>query len=472
MTRRFVPALVAFVLCMIVQPACAPASRPSATLRASGVVRVAPPTGQQESDRASILAALERAQPGDTIQFARGLYLVGELIRVAKAGITFVGHAEGTTLRGCRADVYEELERDVVRIIQDLRATPPRATPNDMSTALFRCGLLELTGGYAFVHRLKFEYTHTALILGCCAADLVVRPTDGGYRIENNTFENLDVAILMFLSSTVPTVVRDNKFSNTFHAISGAGSHVQVLDNEILASEPERIPGRGVPGFAIGLGSGRGDNLDAAANSCQNLIAGNRIEGHPDGIVVGGLPGTTCRRNVIRDNTLVFHRIRYTATAPWAAILFPTARADSTVVGVPIALVSSPDPTGQVGLTEDNLIERNRVIGGAGIGIELSRASRNRIVNNTVSDIARREPYPGNTLGPPPQWEAANGSGIWISPGSNGNEVLGNTFTAIASSAVVLHGDSNQVNTLSARDTVIDMGKANRISGSGGTIRR
>jgi hypothetical protein len=66
----------------------------------SDTVHVAPATGERTTDRASILAALERATPGDTILFARGMYLVGRVIPVSTPGLTLLGHSQGTTLRG------------------------------------------------------------------------------------------------------------------------------------------------------------------------------------------------------------------------------------------------------------------------------------------------------------------------------------------------------------------------------------
>ncbi|HUE77451.1 MAG TPA: DUF4440 domain-containing protein, partial [Longimicrobiales bacterium] len=112
---------------------------------------------------------------------------------------------------------------------------------------------------------------------------------------------------------------------------------------------------------------------------------------------------------------------------------------------------------------EDNLIERNRIMGVKGVGIALNRASGNRILDNTITGIERREPYPGDNWGIPPTWEAANGSGIWLSPGSGENEIVGNRFDNIAAAAVVLEGDSNHVELQSAVDAVLDLGRANGI---------
>ena len=41
------------------------------------IVFVARPTGEFQTDRASIKAAVSQAEPGDIIQFAQGTYVIG-----------------------------------------------------------------------------------------------------------------------------------------------------------------------------------------------------------------------------------------------------------------------------------------------------------------------------------------------------------------------------------------------------------
>ncbi len=134
-------------------------------------------------------------------------------------------------------------------------------------------------------------------------------------------------------------------------------------------------------------------------------------------------------------------------------------------------IAGPPREKGGEALIEDNVIEGNHILAAEGLGIEILRASRNRIVNNTITDIRRRDPFPGNTLGPPPHWRDANGSGIWLSSGSEENQIRGNIFEEIASHAVVLEGDRNRVEARSAGDAVRDLGRGNRVSGAG-SLRR
>jgi hypothetical protein len=440
---------VALVLLVLVraEPASAQDSWGAAdllwsTLR-TDTVHVAAPTGEMDTDRASILAALEAVRPGGVVQFAPGTYLVGEVVQAGTRGVTLLGHPGGTTLRGCDPAELEELEREAARA-------------GDLPTRIAivrRCGMLELTGGRWTVSNLTFEYTRMGLILGCCHGDLVLRPTEGGYHIEGNTFRHSGNAIRAGLLSSDTTVIRGNRFIDTYHALSALASHLRVLDNNISATERARVT------FAISLESmptWHDPASTPAATSCEhNVIARNRIEGHPEGITVVAYPGRSCRNNVIRDNIIVTP-----GTHP----------DDSTWVGVPLILENSPPVGGQreqgreAGTLADNLIEGNRIVGADGLGMIVYQASRTHIVNNTITGVRTRDPFPGNTIGfSDERWREANGSGIWLSPGSDGNEIVGNTFEDIAAHAVVLEGDSNRVELRSPSDSVRDLGSGNQV---------
>lgn len=431
----------------------------------AGLVHVAAPTGIGEVDRASIVAALARVEPGGTVHFASGTYLVGELIPVRTGRIALQGHPDGTVLRGCDPAEYEEVEREFVAVMS---ASGPAAGWPIVS----RCGMLELTGGNVAIRGLTFEYSRMGLLLGCCHRGGRYGPSDGGYLIENNTFRNSGNAVRAILASPVPTVIRGNRFVNAFHALSAAVSHLHFLDNELTVPEPEAVPGMRYAGFAIAIAPlppAPEDAQDPSPRSCEhNVIAGNRIDGYVDGIVLIAEPGTRCTNNVVRENTITVRRARYPEHWPYAE-LYPLADVvDSSFVGVPLILaggmaVSGP-PTDSVppAVLADNLIEGNLILGAEGIGIEVLGASRNRIVNNTIRGIRARDPFPGNSPGFTPGWQAGNGSAIWISPGSEENEILGNTFEEIAADAVVLEGANNRVQTRSASDRVLDLGRANR----------
>jgi hypothetical protein len=437
MIRRPGVVLALSAMACAAQPACASAVHASAATTATEVVRVAPPTGESATDRASILAALEQVRPGGTVQFAPGVYLVGEIVPLPTTRVTLLGHRDGTTLRGCDPAAYEAMERDAAAAGDDWRAR---------FDAVRRCGMFELMGGHATVRGFTFEYSRMGLMLGCCHVERERRLTDGGYLIENNIFRNSGNGIRPGMLSAEPTVIRRNRFINTFHAISAMGGHLHVLDNDISVPEPERVPGVGHPSFAISL---CGDH---------NLVAGNRIEGHPDGIELFAW-GEGCRHNVIRDNTIAVSRVPLLASRLYADLVRIADFADSTIVGVPLLLING---SGEAPL-EENLIEGNRFLGAEGIAIELSGGARNRIVNNTFSAIRVRDPFPGNVLGAPPAWEVANGSAIWVSAGSVENEIIGNVFEDVATEAVVLEGDRNVVETRNVADAVRDLGSGNRV---------
>ncbi|MBD3617105.1 MAG: hypothetical protein HUJ22_11095 [Gracilimonas sp.] len=123
----------------------------------SDTLYIALPTGELETDRASILTALEQAEPGVTVQFATGTYLVGEVIQIATPGLTLLGHQEGTVLKGCKLEEYKAAEQEIIE-----------AEGGFVREAISRCGMFELTGGGVTVHGLTFEQTRGGLMLGCC----------------------------------------------------------------------------------------------------------------------------------------------------------------------------------------------------------------------------------------------------------------------------------------------------------------
>ena len=422
-------------------------------------VQVPPPTGSMERDRANLVAAFDRAEPGDTIQFAAGLYRTGPVIRVATRGLTLLGHPNGTVLRGCDPEEYEANERRLIAA----EGRPSREV-------VARCGIFELSGGHVSVRRLAFENARLGLLLGCCHLEPRFEKTPGGYVIEGNTFRNSLNGIRPW--TTEPSVIRGNTFVNTFHAISGVGSHLHVLDNTISVPDPSLVAGVGHPSFAISLGPLPGPAADALGleeNGEGVVIAGNRIAGHPDGIFISVYPGSSFKGNVIQNNSIVVTRVPIPAGGARSYIVDVTEDTDRTVVGVPIGLyvrsfsgAAAPDlPDGSF---DDNLIAENRIVGAEGVGLVLQRGRGNRIVGNVLRDVSRREPFPGNTVASGSElWGEDNGSGIWVSPGSDHNQILGNVFERVAGPAVVVRGDRNLV-LLSPVDSVLDMGEGNRVA--------
>jgi parallel beta-helix repeat protein len=442
------------------------ASTAAARQQHPSVINVAPPASNVETDRASIIAALERARPGDTVQFEPGTYLVGRLIPVATSRLTLRGHADGTVLRGCEPADYDAMSREFVGL---LAAPPDPANPGAAWDVVSRCGMLELTGGHVTIRNFTFEYGRLGLLLGCCGAERAFRATDGGYLIEDNTFRNSGNSVRAILSSPARTVIRNNRFINTFHALSAVGSQLHFVDNHVAVTDPAEVPG-GMPGFGVSIGSIPPDvSTDLAAGACDgNIIARNHVEGHPNGIFLNAGAGSTCTGAEIRDNTIIVRRGPYRASWPYAPLVPLDHPSDSTIVGVPLTLWGESGDGVADGRVTNSLVEGNRIAGAEGVGMELRGATRNRILNNTISGVLRRDPYPGNVDGPPPQWgDEHNGSGIWVSPGSDGNEIVGNTFEGIAGAAVVLRGDGNVVELVrSPSDAVRDHGTGNRVSTS------
>lgn len=426
------------------------------------VVEVAAPTGHQTTDRANITAALEKVRPGETVQFAAGTYVIGEFITVLTPGVTLQGHPDGTILRGCDPATFDDIE-----------------------TAQAACNGLALAGERQTARGLTFEYMWDTLWIGCCL-DLRVpdavpqRPHVGGHLIEGNTFRALVNGFRVIGDFPEPVVIRDNEFVNVWHAGGVNGRTAHVLDNRISVPDPSQVPPNGFAGLALFIQPH--DVLLGEAFTCAgNVIEGNRVEGHPEAITIAIFRGDgSCHDNVIRDNTITTSRVRFSRVRWGADIVDPS---DSTFVGLPITLAdiademaevfrsqrlppaeANPTDVAQGGRLYGNLIEGNIISGAQGLGIEIRASSRNRIVNNEITGIVQRDPFPGNSMSfAPPGWGGANGSGIWISKDSRANEVVGNSFEDIAGPAVVIEGDGNMVETMGEGGEVRDLGRANQV---------
>ncbi|HSM06534.1 MAG TPA: right-handed parallel beta-helix repeat-containing protein [Longimicrobiales bacterium] len=429
------------------------------------LVRVAPPTGT-ERDRDAILDALDSVPPGGTVQFEEGLYLVGEIVVVETPGITLQGHPDGTTLRGCELERFARMEEEMGRVMETVQAALASGSvpdPDDLEAAeaiVRGCGLFELHGGGIAVRGFTVDQSRSGICLNTCSgADAPVEPgwEHGGYLVERNVFRESANGVRGRLLSDDRSIIRTNTFINTYHAVSMGGRNVHVVDNEITAPEPARVPESGLVSFAIAFGGE------------DHLIAGNRIGGHPEGILMATLPGEVARGNTIRDNRITVARV---AVPSEGAALLPMSNAeDSTFAGVPIAFAyvairlpgSDPDEELQPGHFVENSIEDNEIHGAEGVGIHIENGVGNRIRGNTIRGVVARVPYPGNTLGSSPAWPRANGAGIWLSPGSTGNEVTDNVFVDVRGPVVAIEGDGNRV-TVEADARVLDLGEGNTTS--------
>jgi hypothetical protein len=391
---------------------------------AAATVHVATPTGDRGTDRSSIIAALEEGQPEGTVQFGPGTYVIGSstlaLIDVTAPGITLLGHPQRPTLRGC--------------------------SPNEFNVD--DCHGLELTGGHQTVRDITFEYFTYSLNVGGlgyrCTAPGQCAPD--GYLVEGNTFRNV-MGMGARGNWEEPTVIRRNTFIDVLHAVSIIGGIVHVLENDVSVTDPEQIPSFGHPGGAISILA----YSDFMAPRCDsNVVADNRIVGHPESINVrltDAHEAKSCRDNVIRDNAIVNSRFPENPSFPYAS-------------GA-ILLINE---TGRDGLIEGTLIEGNQIVDSEGVGIAVFRAFRNRIVNNTIRRLGLEDPRLLHERVPQ---AAANGSAIWIAHGSDGNEVSGNDVADIAAHAVVLEGRGNVVVSGLTGDSVRDVGSGNRVTRPG-----
>jgi hypothetical protein len=410
-------------------------------------VFVAAPTGVSETDRGSIEGALGQVEPGGTVLFAPGLYRLGPMIRVDVPRVTLLGHPGGTTLRGC----------------------DPEEFVGDPMVDALACHGLELAAPEQTVRGLTIEYSWHGLFVGCCfPSDLAEMESGesqewdqpGGHVIEGNTFRYSPNGLRVIGELAAPAVVRGNRFIDVYHAIGINGGPVHFLDNDMLVREPQRVPVTGYPGDVINVLPFAGPAYEREDHSsCRgNRIEGNRIDGYPDGIAIRVWdPGTSCRENTIRNNSIRLGRVVFRnpdlprVTAPY----------DSTLVGVPIRLENGvgDDSTALAG----TIVEGNEILGAQGLAIALEGAFQSSIVGNRIVGVVAREPFPGNTVGiDDDPWRHANGSGIWISMGSSGNQILDNTFEDVAAFSVVVDGNDNVLAPVGPRVRILDRGSRNR----------
>lgn len=122
-----------------------------------------------------------------------------------------------------------------------VRVDPPTGERDADRASLLAA--LEEGGGHGTVRHLTFELSRLGLMLGCCATEGRFRQSGGGYRIESNTFRASVNGVRTVLSSAEPIVIRENRFIDTFHAISAADSHIHFLDHDVSAPPSVARPG-------------------------------------------------------------------------------------------------------------------------------------------------------------------------------------------------------------------------------------
>ncbi len=395
-------------------------------------IQVAAPTGDRATDQASLRTALAAVTPGGTVQFGTGTYLIGGSgIAVATPDVRLAGHPDGTVLQGCTTDQIGTMSEE----------------------AFFaECRGLFLTGGRQAVSGLTFEQFNIALTIMGLADSSEATPlwnAEGGHLIEDNTFRN-SVSLETYVHADSAVIFRRNRFRNTYHAIAIMGGDVHFLENDVAAPEPGRVP-FGWPSLAIGVRPQPG-------MPCSGIrIEENSVTGHTDAVVIGVLPpdgpGGVCEGISVLNNTIQMLPVVHSKEAG--------PMAGTPAVGVPIRLINLQAAVGTGAMTfpmpappggwpasfadaavRNNVVEGNQIDGAKGVAIELIFASGNRVVNNRIGAVtaftdAEYQAIAAGPFGIGPGfwlklggWPAANGTGVWMSQGSEGNTVMDNGVPA------------------------------------------
>jgi len=415
------------------------------TTRESADVTVPAPTGVMEQDRAAVQSVFDSVRPGQTVEFAAGRDVLGAGVRLTVPNVTVRGHPDGTVLRGCEPEAFDVTEAEVFSIV-------------------FNCAGFYIEAERQTVRGLTFEYMWHGIFIGRFplspekAAETQELPplSVGGQRIEGNTFRATSNGMRVLGIGDSVSVVRDNDFIDNFHAIGIYGPPVHFVGNRVRVENPRGVPTSKVPGSAI--------LVSAQDTDCRgHLVADNSVEGHAGAIYVLVDRGRVCRGAQVRNNTVRVARV----AVPTDAWVIPRSSTDSTLVGAPITVyrlesVLPGDPEdAPAGILEDIVVEGNTILGGDGVGIVVN-ADLTRIVDNRISDIRRRDPFPGiNWDVSLVTWGKGNGSGIWLAPAARENEIAGNVFVRIAGPAITVEGSANRVSLRAPSDSVEDLGRAN-----------
>jgi hypothetical protein len=372
-------------------------------------IAVAPPVGDAATDRASIQRALDEAQPGSVIHFARGRYVIGleppsPPLVVRTRGVTLRGNSQGTVLFGGPA--------------AELGAQQG----------------LQLVGGEQTVEGLTFDSFFDALLIGGLPFGGLGEPNVdlslGGYLVRDCKFKNSENGITPFLQSADVSVVRENVFLNVGSPFFSFGRTFHFVSNSISAPEPQAVPFSGRPLFGAIISA-----LDATQQCWGNRIEDNRAAGIPDGFLIVAFEGAVCEKNVVRRNRALGQRI---------------------LAGGDFGSLAGVVPFG--GVLRSNLIEENQLSGSEGIGLLAFGATENVFLRNTVRNVI------GSSSPDAPMFA---GAGMLVDDASLRNSILQNTFGGNVGPDIVLLGDDNLVVLENRNDSVLDEGQDNRIVGGG-----
>ncbi|MBW3566215.1 MAG: right-handed parallel beta-helix repeat-containing protein [Acidobacteria bacterium] len=341
-------------------------------------VRVAAPTGERVTDRENVQAAFDAVQPGGTVVFAAGAYVVGgEGLVLRTPGVALRGDPDGTTLLGCS---------------RKQRRSLPAGAFSEFSEA---CGDgFVLAAEAQRVSDLHFESFSLALsIREATESETQGRSASftGGHVVEDNSFhDGFSFQIVLDADSTVR--VRRNVFRNVWHAVAIGGRNIHVTENDISVPEPERVP-FGYAGVAIGI---RPLGEDGACSSM--IVEDNRIDGHTEAVAIAVFPqdpGSVCSDIKVRDNEIFMRPVRMPDGGDQAGRLAiaPAIRLFNAQRLVAEGLMTWGEhwmPEGgwpdalSGGRISDVRVEANRITGAVGIGIEAAHVTDTRIVDNEI----------------------------------------------------------------------------------------
>lgn len=364
-------------------------------------VAVPAPTRDVRADRRAVQTVVATLIPGDTLHFGAGTYRLGGGLVVSVPDVVLQGDTDGTVLEGCSPTAVQAMGEEAF---------------------LADCAGLVLTGARQQVRGLTFTRFSTALVLaGGRDSAGPVPQTDGGQRVEDNTFRESS-SVEVWSDTRVPIVIRDNRFVHLHHPLQLLGRGIEVRDNRIESTDDARVP-YAWPATAITVRPLRGGPCGDVA------IVGNTLRGHADGVVLTIAPddaaGAQCARVTVEDNTIVL-----SATRRGVGVRVANLQRALRDGWLDVPAPADGWPTGFADARIDAVrVASNRIEGAVGVAVELLYASGADVGDNRIAVVAplaaaeRDALVRSGTLGDgaglwllSPTWRTSNGQAVWQWP--------------------------------------------------------
>ncbi|WP_455170286.1 hypothetical protein [Aegicerativicinus sediminis] len=407
-------------------------------------------------DSTNIQITINRAKPHDTIYFPKGVYRVGDGIKLETADLTLIGANKETIFKASTWQEFAESNDDL-----DLK--------NEEIPSIVRKTGFHILAPRQTIRGFTFDQCWHGIVIGNMfevevssklndnSDDSIIQAI-GGHLITDNKFTRSSNGMRALVGGEELTLITNNLFIDVYHAIGIHGENIHFTNNKILSESPESVPIMYFPGEAINVNLG-------TLKGCKNtVIEKNLIEGSVIGIRVSHFPQDTkiCEGVSIIGNEISVKSHRLISKS----LLSRIADKDSVIVGLPIIIekyiMPNDSTSNRKSSITDIIVKDNLIQNAFGLGLKIDGAEKVIVQGNIFKDIKVRQPFPGVSTGQSANWPRANGSAIWISDDSFNNLIENNSYQNIEGVAITIEGDSNNVKEKNG-SMIKDLGSGNTI---------